>query len=169
MLTGVISTTRNVKIQLEAVARAAARVRMARGAYSAGTVKVSTVTIRTGPGVPTQPRDSKKADGKEEVEEKEHDRSDDSSGFASIGHRACENRHTCTLTGGRKEHELPPTQAIDNPDGDQGGQKVSHTIESRQKEGGVVWKSDGLLEDDRRILDLVSLGGYIIEVGHARM
>jgi hypothetical protein len=37
MDTGVISTTRKVKIQLEAVARAAARVRMARGAYSAGT------------------------------------------------------------------------------------------------------------------------------------
>lgn len=38
MLTGVISTTRNVKIQLEAEAKEAARVRMASGAYSAGTV-----------------------------------------------------------------------------------------------------------------------------------
>jgi hypothetical protein len=36
MLTGVISTTRKVKIQLLAVARAAALVRIARGAYSAG-------------------------------------------------------------------------------------------------------------------------------------
>lgn len=38
ILTGVISTTKKVKIQLEAVAREAARVRMASGAYSAGTV-----------------------------------------------------------------------------------------------------------------------------------
>jgi hypothetical protein len=37
MLMGVISTTRKVKIQFEAVARAAALVRIARGAYSAGT------------------------------------------------------------------------------------------------------------------------------------
>jgi hypothetical protein len=37
MLTGVISTTRNVKIQLEAEARDAAGVRIANGAYSAGT------------------------------------------------------------------------------------------------------------------------------------
>jgi hypothetical protein len=35
--TGVISTTRKVKIQFDAGARAAARVRIARGAYSAGT------------------------------------------------------------------------------------------------------------------------------------
>lgn len=39
MLTGVISTTRKVNIQLDAVASAAARVRMASGAYSAGTLK----------------------------------------------------------------------------------------------------------------------------------
>lgn len=36
METGVISTTKKVKIQFEAVARAAALVRMASGAYSAG-------------------------------------------------------------------------------------------------------------------------------------
>jgi hypothetical protein len=34
--TGVISTTRNVKIQFEAEARAAAEARMGNGAYSAG-------------------------------------------------------------------------------------------------------------------------------------
>lgn len=37
MLTGVISTTRNVKIQLDADASAAALWRIASGAYSAGT------------------------------------------------------------------------------------------------------------------------------------
>ena len=37
MLTGVISTTRKVKIQFEALASDAAGVRIASGAYSAGT------------------------------------------------------------------------------------------------------------------------------------
>jgi hypothetical protein len=37
ILTGVISTTRKVKIQFEALAKDAAGVLMARGAYSAGT------------------------------------------------------------------------------------------------------------------------------------
>lgn len=41
ILTGVISTTRNVKIQFEAEARDAAGVRIANGAYSAGTGSVS--------------------------------------------------------------------------------------------------------------------------------
>jgi hypothetical protein len=40
MLTGVISTTRNVKIQFDAEAREAAGVRIANGAYSAGTLTV---------------------------------------------------------------------------------------------------------------------------------
>lgn len=38
ILIGVISTTKNVKIQFEAVAKEAAGVLTARGAYSAGTV-----------------------------------------------------------------------------------------------------------------------------------
>jgi hypothetical protein len=59
--------------------------------------------------VPTQPWDSKKSNCKEKIEEKEHDGGDDSCRFASIGHSACQNRHTCTLSGGSKEHELPPT------------------------------------------------------------
>ena len=37
MLKGLISLIRNVKMQLEAVASAAARVRMTSGAYSVGT------------------------------------------------------------------------------------------------------------------------------------
>ena len=41
MLTGVISTTKKVKIQLEAEASDAAGVRIANGAYSAGTGVVS--------------------------------------------------------------------------------------------------------------------------------
>lgn len=43
ILTGVISTTRNVKIQLEADASEAAGVRIASGAYSAGTIFVREV------------------------------------------------------------------------------------------------------------------------------
>jgi len=45
METGVISTTRNVNIQFDALARDAAGVRIAKGAYSAGTY---TVSKRTG-------------------------------------------------------------------------------------------------------------------------
>lgn len=41
MLTGVISTTRKVKIQFDALANDAAGVRIAKGAYSAGTKSVS--------------------------------------------------------------------------------------------------------------------------------
>ena len=41
ILTGVVSTTRNVKIQFEADASDAAGVRIASGAYSAGIAEVS--------------------------------------------------------------------------------------------------------------------------------
>jgi hypothetical protein len=69
ILTGVISTTRNVKIQFDADASDAAGVRMASGAYSAGTLTVRFESKRVGEERLTKPWNCEKSDGEEEIEE----------------------------------------------------------------------------------------------------
>lgn len=72
ILTGVISTTRNVKIQFEALASDAAGVRMANGAYSAGTSIIRDLVCDLWAEKLTKPWNSQQPDSKEEVEEEEH-------------------------------------------------------------------------------------------------
>lgn len=67
MLTGVISTTRNVKIQFDAEASDAAGVRIASGAYSAGTLTIRIDNKRMGKRL-TKPWNCQKSNSKEEIE-----------------------------------------------------------------------------------------------------
>lgn len=87
MLTGVISTTRKVKIQFDALAREAAGVRIAKGAYSAGTDTISIGAI-IGSGRLTKPWDGQKAHCEKEVEEEEHYSCDIACARRSIRDRA---------------------------------------------------------------------------------
>jgi len=112
ILTGVISTTRKVKIQLDALARDAAGVRIARGAYSAGT-EIVRIVRRICTGELTKPRNSQQANCEEEVEEEEHDGCDVSGARRSIGDCTSQNRHACCLSCCGEQHELSSAKTRD--------------------------------------------------------
>jgi hypothetical protein len=59
----------------------------------------------------TKPWNSQKSNSEEEIEEKEHHSRNISCRFRPVCHRACQNRHACTLASSRKEHQFPTTKS----------------------------------------------------------
>lgn len=136
------------------MARAAARVRIARGAYSAGTNKINQLEIKLAVAMKlTQPWNSKKTDCEEKVEEEQHDDGHNTSSLGPIRDGACEDSHASTLASSGEKHELAATETVNNPDGDQRREEVSNAIESGKQKRQVVRHAHGRLEDDGRILN----------------
>lgn len=80
-----------------------------------------------------------KATHEEEVEDKQANGGDDTLGLVArvLRHRG-KDGHCGSLTSRRDQHEPPAADALDERDGDEGGEEVGDAVQAREKEGGVL-------------------------------
>lgn len=109
-----------------------------------------------------QPGHAEPANGEEGVEdEEEHDASD----LAALGVTRAdtgEDGHGDGLAGGAEKHKLATTNALDEPDGRQGGDEVLGTVQSSQEKGHVTLHSKVRIDGGGVVCDQVDTAIFLL-------
>ena len=94
-----------------AVANAADLVRIASGAYSAGTSEKLALPKQCSRDQPTQPGNPQKSNSEKEVEQEEHHRGDYTGIVATVPYCPGQDSHAGTLAAGGEKHEFATAQS----------------------------------------------------------